>query len=258
MDPVRIGTTTSLYDSSYRPLSYAQHVAARLPGNGGSFKLSGARTSCVGDLETPSRAEERQAIEGLIRGSASKVRDPSFTARALLTEFESFASVLAGSAARLRRVGADDAIINAIRWCRSAVALSLRSSAAARPVIGTSSALLAYLKFQMGFETTERIRILYLNARHELLADEELVTGTVDAAPFYNREIVGRAIELGATSIIVAHNHPSGDPSPSRHDIKCTHRLSGLCSELGIFLIDHVIIGRMQAVSLRAAGYLDS
>lgn len=254
---MRSSTTTSLYGGSYRPPSYAQHVAARLSGYGGSLELSSACTSCVGDLETPSRAEERRAIEDLIKGSASRVSDPSFTARALLAEFGSFASVLAGSGARLRRIGADDAIINALRWCRSAVALSLRSSAADRPIIGTSSALLAYLKFQMGVETTERIRILYLNAKHELLADEESATGTVDAAPFYNREIVGRAIELGATSIIVAHNHPSGDPHPSRQDIECTHKLSDLCSKLGILLIDHVVIGRMHAVSLRAAGHLD-
>jgi DNA repair protein RadC len=258
MGPVRSRTTTSLYDGSCRPFNDTLHVATRLPGNGGGFELPGATSSCVRDLETPPRIEDRRAIEDLIRRSASRVFDPSSTARALLTEFGSFASVLAGSAARLRRVGADDAIIDAICWCRSAVALSLRGAAADRPVIGTSSALLAYLKFQMGSETTERIRVLYLNARHELLADEESATGTVDAAPFYNREIVGRAIELGATSIIVAHNHPSGDPRPSREDIACTHKLSDLCGELGMVLIDHVIVGRTDVLSLRAAGYLCS
>lgn len=258
MGSVRSRTPTSLYDCSCRSLDDAQYVAARLSGDGGGFQLSGASSSCVWDLETPPRIEERRAIEDLIKGSASKVFDPSSTARALLTEFGSFAAVLAGSAARLRRVGVDDAVIDAIRWCRSAVALSLRGAAADRPIIGTSSALLAYLKFQMGSDTTERIRVLYVNARHELLADEEIAAGTVDAAPFYNREIVGRAIELGATSIIVAHNHPSGDPHPSGEDIKCTLKLSDLCGELGMILIDHVIVGRKKVVSLRAAGYLRS
>lgn len=256
MGPVRSRTTSSLYDGSCCPYHHPWHVAAWLPGDGGGFELSGASPARIGNLESPSRIEEHRAIEELIKGAASTVLDPASTARALLIEFGSFASVLAGSSARLRRVGADDAVINAIAWCRSAVALSLRSAAADRPIIGTSSALLTYLKFQMGFETRERVRALYLNPKHELLADEEMAVGTVDAAPFYNREIVGRAIELGATSIIVAHNHPSGDPSPSQEDIMCTHRLSDLCSQLGMVLIDHVIVGSRKAVSLRAAGIL--
>lgn len=256
MGPVRSCTTSSFDDGSCCPSDYPRHVAAWLPGDGGSFELSGASSPRSGHLEPPSRGEERRAIEELIKGSASKVLDPASTARALLIEFGSLASVLAGSSARLRRVGADDAIINAISWCRSAVALSLRGTAADRPIIGTSSALLTYLKFQMGFETRERVRALYLNPSNELLADEEMASGTVNSAPFYNREIVGRAIELGATSIIVAHNHPSGDPSPSEDDIKCTRRLSDLCDQLDIVLIDHVIVGRKKAVSLRTAGKL--
>lgn len=256
MGPVRSRTTSSLYDGSCCPSHHPWHVAAWLPGDGGGFELSGASSTRSGHLESPSRVEERRALEELIKRAASKVLDPVSTARALLVEFGSFASVLAGSSRRLRRVGADDEIINTIDWCRSAVALSLQGLAADRPIIGTSSALLTYLRFQMGFETRERVRALYLNAKHELLADEEMAAGTVDSAPLYNREIVGRAIELGATSIIVAHNHPSGDPSPSQDDIRCTHRLSDLCSHLGIVLIDHVIIGTRKAVSLRAAGNL--
>ena len=256
MDPLRSRTSASFNRCSCHAFDDAGHVAVGLPGHGGSFQLSRSCPSLLRDMASPSHREERLALEELIRGSASEQIDAAKVALALLVEFGSFASVIAGSAARLRRAGADDTIIAALSWCRSAIALSLRGAVLDRPVIGTSSGLLDYLMLRMGCDTRERVRILYLNARNMLLADEESSAGTVDAAPFYNREIVGRSIELGATSIIVAHNHPSGDPQPSAEDIRSTRRLSTLCSQLGIDLVDHVIVSRNRMVSMRAAGHL--
>ncbi len=141
-----------------------------------------------------------------------------------------------------------------MRLCNTAVGIVLQGRVCERTVIGSSSALLDYLHFKLSTVTTERFRTLFLNARNELLADEQIVAGTVDSAPFYSREIIGRAIELGATSLILVHNHPSGDPNPSAEDVECTRRLAMLCAGLDITLLDHLIVGRLGTVSLRAAG----
>jgi DNA repair protein RadC len=178
------------------------------------------------------------------------------TATLLLQEFGSFAAVLDGSTARLRRAGADDRAINALRWCRNAVLLSLRRRAVEQPMIGTSSALRDYLRVDMGTGSRERLRTLHLNARNELLSDDETSIGTIDAAPFYPREIIGRAIDVGASSIILVHNHPSGDPRPTPCDVKATVALERLCVGLDITLLDHLVVGRHEILSLRSLGLL--
>jgi DNA repair protein RadC len=164
--------------------------------------------------------------------------------------------VLRGSEARLRRAGANQHLVDLLGLCRKAVSLALYQDATDRPVIPTSTALIAYLQFELGAETVERFRTIYLNGRNELLADDVIVSGTVDAAPFYPREIIGRAIELGATSLIVAHNHPSGDPKPSHEDVACTRALAVLCAGLGIKLLDHIVVGRSSVTSFRKCGLL--
>jgi len=124
------------------------------------------------------------------------------------------------------------------------------------PIIGTSSALRNYLMVDMGSARRERLRTLHLDAANRLILDDETAIGTVDSAPLYAREIVGRAIEVGATSIILVHNHPSGDPRPSTRDVEATRTLADLCSGLDIVLLDHLIVGRGEVVSLRALGLL--
>jgi len=161
-----------------------------------------------------------------------------------------------GSTERLRRAGVSDGAIDALRWCRNAVLLTLRRRALENPVIGTSAALRDYLHVDMSSSSRERFRTLYLNARNELLREEETAVGTVDTVPFYPREIIGRAIELGSTSLIIVHNHPSGDPRPSRRDVDATLSLQTLCGGLGITLLDHLIVGRGEIHSLRASGRL--
>lgn len=108
----------------------------------------------------------------------------------------------------------------------------------------------------MSTGTRERFRTLHLNARNELLLDDETTPGTIDAAPFYAREIVGRAIEIGTTSLILVHNHPSGNPRPSSRDIDATRSLAIICAGLSITLLDHLIVGRNNIISLRSAGLL--
>lgn len=174
----------------------------------------------------------------------------------MLDEFRSFAAVLKGAPRRLRRAGADESVILALHLCGTAVSVALREAVTSGPILGSSSAVLDYLRFSLASSTSEEFRTLFLNARNELLADETTSVGTVDAAPFYPRAIIGRAIELGATSLIVAHNHPSGDPSPSSADLACTMALANLCAGLDITLLDHVVVARGAATSMRAAGLL--
>lgn len=140
-----------------------------------------------------------------------------------------------------------------IGCCREFLSSALLDEVVRRPVIASSSALMDYLCFELRSETNERFRSLYLNARHELLA-QETSKGTIDAVPFVPREIIGRALELGATSIIIAHNHPSGDPKPSPRDLECTRLLAQLCHGMDISFLDHVIVGRGSFVSLRREG----
>lgn len=144
-----------------------------------------------------------------------------------------------------------------IGCCREIASLALLDEVLQRPVIASSSALMDYLTFDLRSETNETFRSLYLNARHELLAQDTTAKGTIDAAPFLPREIIGRALEIGATAIIVAHNHPSGDPSPSARDLECTRLLARLCHDLDISFLDHVIVGRGSFVSLRREGALE-
>ena len=108
----------------------------------------------------------------------------------------------------------------------------------------------------MAHRTTEQFRILFLDRKNVLIADEEQARGTVDHTPVYPREVVKRALELNASALILVHNHPSGDPTPSQSDIDMTHQVRHACSALGLTLHDHLIIGKSAEVSFRSAGHL--
>ena len=120
-----------------------------------------------------------------------------------------------------------------------------------QPILSSWSQLLAYCKIQMSSEPVEQLRILFLNKRNRLVADEVQQTGTVDHAPLYPREVIKRTLELGATAIILVHNHPSGDPSPSPADVRMTREIADSAKPLGIYLHDHIIVGALGVVSLR-------
>ena len=131
-----------------------------------------------------------------------------------------------------------------------------RREALQGPVLGDSRAVMDYLFAAMAHEPVEQLRVLYLNTRNCLLFDETVVEGSINIAPIYPREIVRRSLEVGATALILAHNHPSGDPRPSREDIRVTRLVAAAADALDIRLHDHVIVARSGWTSLRAAGYL--
>ncbi len=139
---------------------------------------------------------------------------------------------------------------------RAAMLHALRREALNGPVLGDADAVTAYLFAAMAHAPVEQLRVLYLNARNRLLLDETAIEGSVNVAPIYPREIVRRSLEVGATALILAHNHPSGDPKPSREDIRLTRLVAAAGEALDIRLHDHLIIARSGWISLRAEGYL--
>jgi DNA repair protein RadC len=139
---------------------------------------------------------------------------------------------------------------------RRAMLHALRQEAREGPIIANEEALLTYLRFDMAFAAREQVRALFLNARNELLADEMLVEGTVSRVQLELRDVLHRALDADATAILIVHNHPSGDPSPSPDDIAATRALAQAADALGIALHDHLVIARSGTVSFRASGLL--
>ena len=131
----------------------------------------------------------------------------------------------------------------------------LRADVMAGPIIPSSQSLVDYISFDMAHAPVERFRVLFLNARNQLL-DETIADGTVNEAPVYPREVMRRALELGATALLLAHNHPSGDPQPSEGDVRATRKIVDAGHVLGIAVHDHVIVARSGWTSLRALGLL--
>jgi DNA repair protein RadC len=137
------------------------------------------------------------------------------------------------------------------------VAAIMRSPIIDRQAIRTDADLLAYLNIQMALLDREQVRVLYLDGRNGLIADEVMAVGTVNAAPIYPREIVARALANNATALIIVHNHPSGDPRPSREDIAATLRVIAACAAIEVAVHDHIIVSRAGWTSMRAEGLLD-
>ncbi len=131
-----------------------------------------------------------------------------------------------------------------------------RQAVVNRPVLSSSSALNDYLRAAMAHEANEQFRLLFLNRKNVLIHDEVQARGTVDHTPVYVREVVKRALDLGATALILVHNHPSGDPTPSRADIEMTREIARAAAPLGVTVHDHIIVGRGEPASLRALGLL--
>jgi len=178
-------------------------------------------------------------------------------AKRLLGHFGSFARVVTAPEAELRRVeGVGDSAIAALRLVRAAAVKLLAEEVRDEPVLNNWDRLLAYLTAAMAREPVEQFRVLFLDSRNRLLADEALTRGTVNHTPVYPREVVKRALEVGATALILVHNHPSGDPTPSRADIEMTAEIKAASAALGIVLHDHLIIGTGRHLSFRREGLL--
>jgi DNA repair protein RadC len=184
-------------------------------------------------------------------------RDTKPLAKALLREFGGIGGLMAADAAALQRVdGMGDTAAAAVRIAQATAIRMIRAQVAARPVLANWQALLDYLRADMAHDGIERFRVLHLNTRNMLIRDEVMHRGTVDQAAVYVREVIRRAIDLGSAAIILVHNHPSGDPAPSRADIDVTRTIAEAGKRLGIAVHDHLIIGTGGHVSMRAQGLI--
>ncbi len=184
-------------------------------------------------------------------------RDTKPVARALLARFGSFANALAAPATELRQVeGLGEAGIAALKTAQAAALRLMRAEVMDRPVLSNWEKLTGYLNAALARERVEQFRILFLDSRNRLIADEAQARGTVNHTPVYPREVVKRCLELGATAMILAHNHPSGDPTPSQADIEMTAEIRAAAATLGIVLHDHLIVGNGRYLSFRATGLL--
>lgn len=193
----------------------------------------------------------------LVLFSAIPRQDVKPLAKRLLAEFGDFNHVLAAPPARLRAVpGVGKAVVQEFKIVAAAAERMARARVMGREVIGSWDALLSYCRLAMAHRDTEQFRILYLDRKNVLIADEEQARGTVDHVPVYPREVVRRALDLNASALILVHNHPSGDPTPSSADVEMTVRIRDAADALGIALHDHLVIGKGREVSFRAEGYL--
>ncbi len=247
--------------------------------SGAAMKLAGApNTARAADMHRPEEAphyhghRERLRTRFLEAGSdaladyellelvlfrAIPRGDMKPLAKSLIAKFGSFAEVIAAPRARLAEVkGAGDAVIAELKVVEAAAQRLARGEVRQRHVLSSWTAVLDYCRAAMAFADREQFRILFLDKRNQLIADEVQQTGTVDHTPVYPREVVKRALELSATAIILVHNHPSGDPTPSRADIDMTKEIATVAKPLGIAVHDHIIVGKDGHASLRGLGVI--
>jgi DNA repair protein RadC len=179
-------------------------------------------------------------------------RDVKPLAKLLLEKFGSFAEVITAPEARLAEVkGLGDSGVTEFKIVQAAASRLLRGKVKKRPALSSWSAVLDYCRTAQAFADRELFRVLFLDKRNQLIADEVQQTGTIDHTPVYPREVVKRALELSATAIILVHNHPSGDPTPSQADIQMTQQIIAVAQPLGISVHDHIIVGKEGHASLK-------
>jgi DNA repair protein RadC len=178
-------------------------------------------------------------------------------AKTLIAKFGSFAAAISAPRAELLAVeGMGEGAVAALKVVHAASLRLLRAEIRDQPVLSSWDRLLAYLHAALAREPVEQVRVLYLDNRNRLVADEQQWRGTVNHAPLYPREVVRRALELQAAALILVHNHPSGDPTPSRADIEMTREVAAAAKALGLALHDHVIVGNGRWLSFRQEGLL--
>lgn len=193
----------------------------------------------------------------LVLFAAIPRQDVKPLARLLLDTFGDLARVVAAPAPRLLAVrGVGEGVVLHLKLLEAVSQRMARSRVMQRPVLTSWAALLDYCHTAMAHRDTEQFRVLYLDRKNVLIADEEQARGTVDHVPVYPREVVKRALELNASALILVHNHPSGDPTPSDADVAMTMQIRDAADALGITLHDHLVIGKEREVSFRALRYL--
>jgi DNA repair protein RadC len=179
-------------------------------------------------------------------------RDTKPLAKSLLQKFGSFAEVVHAPEARLLEVdGIGEASIQQIKLIAAAATRIAKGQVQQRMALSSWNAVIDYCRTSMAFADKEQFRLLFLDKRNQLIADEVQQTGTVDHTPVYPREVIKRALELSATAVILVHNHPSGDPTPSQADIQMTKAIIDIAKPLGISVHDHIIVGKHGHASLK-------
>jgi DNA repair protein RadC len=193
----------------------------------------------------------------LVLFAAVPRRDTKPLAKALIGRFGSFAEVIAAKRERLLEMpGVGDAVVSQLKIVEAAAQRLAKGKVIGRPALSSWAALLDYCMAVMARSQNEEFRVLFLDRKNVLVADEVQSRGTVDHAPVYPREIVRRALEHGASAIILVHNHPSGDPTPSRADIDMTREIAAAAKALKIAVHDHLVIGRHGHASFKSLGLL--
>ena len=226
-------------------------------------------TSGVEEAETPHYHGHRERLRNRLREAGSEAiadyellelvlfraiprRDVKPLAKALIARFGSFAEAVAASPQRLAEIeGMTAAAIGEFEIVEASAKRFAKGAARKRLPIGSWSEVVDYCRTAMAFADREEFRVLFLDKKNGLIADETLGTGTVDQAPVFPREVVRRALELAATAVILVHNHPSGDPTPSTQDVKMTLDIIAVAAPLGVTVHDHIVIGRHGHASLR-------
>ncbi|MEM9938133.1 MAG: DNA repair protein RadC [Pseudomonadota bacterium] len=200
--------------------------------------------------------EDYELLETLLFAFIPR-RDVKPVAKALLARFGSLSAVLAADPVDLVKVsGIGETVAAYIKATREIGTRAAREDIQVRPIISSWTALLAYVRSQLQHEDREQFRVMFLDRKNQLIADELMNQGTVDHAPVYPREIARRALELSASALILVHNHPSGDPTPSRADIDMTREIIDALSPLEITVHDHLIAARGGVTSFKSQGLI--
>lgn len=213
---------------------------------------------CVADPSMSLEPElDDASLLALLMTRTMRQQDISGAVEALLNVFGTVAAVVAADPPELARTASLDAItITDLKLSRRLSVRLARAEACRRPVVSSWAALVAYARAALAHEPREQFRTLYLDRRNVLLRDEFLAHGTVDHAPVYPREIIKRALELSASALILLHNHPSGDPTPSRADIEMTRQIVEAARVFGLQVHDHLVIGRQGTASFKSLGLI--
>ncbi|MGV8949027.1 MAG: RadC family protein [Candidatus Paracaedibacter sp.] len=178
-------------------------------------------------------------------------------AKSLLQKFGSFAALLkAEQGLILETPGVGLGVLHVIQLMQAIMGKTLQQEIMSKPILGSWQSVLDYCYATMAHDQRETVRLLFLDRKNKIIADEVQQTGTVDHAPLYPREVVKRALDVGASALIIVHNHPSGDPTPSRGDIEMTLKVQQAANSLGIEVHDHLIIGKGRHSSLKSLGLM--
>ncbi len=241
---------------------------------GGAPAAAGANPQGVEDAGRPHYHGHRQRLRGrLLAGGAEALpdyellelilqaalprRDTKPIAKALIARFGSLGRVLAADPDALTKIaGVGEVAAVQLKATQAVASRLLREDVHNRPVLSKWNQVVDYVRGSMAHEPREQFRLLFLDKKNVLIADEVQQRGTIDQAPVYPREVVKRAIELNASALILVHNHPTGDPSPSKADVDMTHQIQAAAATLGLVVHDHLIVGTKGHASLRGLGLM--